>query len=139
LKFLVDECTGSYVSKKLQEMNFDCLSVIECMRGAEDEDIIKRAVAEGRVIITNDKGFARIAEFYELEGIILLRLRDESAQNKVKITTAVIASYLQKIQGNLLVVSEKKIRVRPLKKNEVAKTVALIMHANLRAGTLNSI
>jgi predicted nuclease of predicted toxin-antitoxin system len=117
LKFIVDECTGSYVSKKLQEMNFDCFSVIECMRGAEDEEIIRRAVEEDRVIITNDKGFVRVAEFYKPKGIILLRLKDESAQNKVKIITAVVTSYLEKIQDNLLVVSEKKIRIRPLKKN----------------------
>jgi predicted nuclease of predicted toxin-antitoxin system len=103
LKLLIDECKGSYVSKRLQEMNFDCLSVIECMRGAEDEEILKKAVAEDRVIITNDKDFVRIAEAYNPKGIILLRLKDESAQNKVKIRTAVVTSYLEKIHGNLLV------------------------------------
>jgi predicted nuclease of predicted toxin-antitoxin system len=96
-------------------MNFDCLSVIECMRG-EDEEIIRRAVEESRVIITNDKGFVRIAEFYKPKGIILLRLKDESAQNKVKIISFVVTSYCKSILGNIMVVSEKKIRVRPLKK-----------------------
>ena len=58
LKFLVDECTGILVSEKLKALNFDSVSFIECMRGAEDEEVVRRAVKEGLVLITNDKGLA---------------------------------------------------------------------------------
>jgi len=36
-------------------MKFDSISVIECMKGAEDEEIIRMAIKENRVIITNDR------------------------------------------------------------------------------------
>ena len=117
MKFLVDECTGIYVSKKLKEMNFDCISVIECMRGAEDEEIAERAVKEDRVIITNDKDFGRLTGFYKPPGIILLRLKDESAENKVKMVTFLVTSHRESILGNIMVVSEKKIRIRRIKKS----------------------
>ena len=52
MKFLVDECTGIWVSRKLRQMGFDSVSVIECMKGALDEEIIQRAVEDNRVIIT---------------------------------------------------------------------------------------
>ena len=97
-------------------MGFDSVSVIECMKGALDEDILKRAVAENRVIITNDKYFGRLAEFYKLPGIILLRLRDESVENKAKLVSFVVSSHCKDILGNVMVVSEKKIRVQRLKK-----------------------
>jgi len=116
LKFLVDECTGIYVSNRLRALNFDCTSVIECMRGADDEEIIKRAVIENRVIVTNDKGFGRLAEFYKPPGIILLRLKDESTENKVKVVSFVVTNHSKSILGNLLVVSEKRIRARPINK-----------------------
>jgi predicted nuclease of predicted toxin-antitoxin system len=112
LKFLVDECTGIAVSKKLKAMNFDSASVIECMKGAEDEEIMERAVKEGRVIITNDKDFGRLAGFYKPPGIILLRLKDESVENKIKLVSLVVTTYNERILGNVLVVSEKKIRLR---------------------------
>jgi predicted nuclease of predicted toxin-antitoxin system len=76
VKFLLDECTGIWVSKRLRQMGFDSVSVIECMKGADDEDIIQRAIEENRMIITNDKYLGRLAGFYKLPGIILLRLKD---------------------------------------------------------------
>jgi predicted nuclease of predicted toxin-antitoxin system len=87
------------------------------MRGAEDEEIARRAVIENRVIITNDKGFGRLAEFYSPPGIILLRLKDESADNKVKVMSFMVTSQAERIPGNLLVVTEKKIRSRPITKS----------------------
>lgn len=115
MKFLVDECTGIWVSRKLKDMNFDAVSVIECMKGADDEEIIKRAIEENRVIVTNDKGFGRLSGFYKPPGIILLRLKDESIENKIKVVSFVIASYGEEILGNVMVVSENKLRVRRIK------------------------
>ncbi len=90
MKFLVDECTGILVSNKLKEMGFDSVSVIECMKGAFDEEIIRKAVEENRMLITNDKYFGRLAGFYKLPGVNLLRLKDESVENKVKMVSFVI-------------------------------------------------
>ncbi len=80
------------------------------MRGALDEEITQRAVEEDRVIITNDKDFGRLAGFYKLPGIILLRLKDESTENKVKMVSFLVTSHGESILGNVMVVSEKKIR-----------------------------
>jgi predicted nuclease of predicted toxin-antitoxin system len=66
VKFLVDECTGIWVSKKLAQLGFDSVSVIECMKGASDEEIIRKAIEENRVIVTNDKYFGRLAGFNKL-------------------------------------------------------------------------
>jgi predicted nuclease of predicted toxin-antitoxin system len=115
LKFIVDECTGILVSQKLKELKHDSISVIECMKGAEDEEILRLAVKERRVIITNDKDFGRLAGFFKPPGIILLRLKDESIVNKVRIVSFVVSSYGDAILGNVLVVSEKKIRTRKIK------------------------
>jgi len=101
----------------LQQMGHDSVSVIEKMRGATDEEIMQEAVRENRVIITNDKYFGRLAGFYELPGMILLRLKDEGMQNKTRIVSFVLASYSKSISGNILVVSEKKIRIQRIRKH----------------------
>ncbi len=117
MKFLVDECTGISVSRRLSQMGFDSVSVIEVMKGANDSDIIRRAIEEERVIVTNDKYLGRLVEFYKLPGAILLRLKDESAENKIKVISFVMTSHSQHVLGNVTVVSENKIRVRRIKKN----------------------
>ena len=117
MKFLVDECTGIWVSRKLTELGFDSVSVIECMKGASDEEIVQKAIEEKRVIVTNDKYFGRLAEFNKLPGMILLRLKDESIKNKAKIVSFILTSHSDAILGNVIIVSETKIRVRQIKKN----------------------
>jgi|WetSurMetagenome_2_1015567.scaffolds.fasta_scaffold163866_2 predicted nuclease of predicted toxin-antitoxin system len=117
VKFLVDECTGISVSIKLRQLGHDSVSVIEYMKGASDEEIMQRAAKENRIIITNDKYFGRIAGFYKLPGMILLRLKDESIENKVKVVSSIIESYSKMIPGNIVVISEKKIRVQRLRKH----------------------
>ncbi len=82
------------------------------MKGAEDEKILRLAVKEHRVTITNDKDFGRLGGFFKPPGNILLRLKDESIVNKVRIVSFVVSSYGDAILGNVLVVSEKKIRTR---------------------------
>jgi len=115
LKFLVDECTGIYVSRKLKQMGYDSVSVIECMIGASDYEIIRRAIEENRVIITNDKYFGRFAGFNRLPGMILLRLKDETIENKMKVVSFIVSYHIDAIYGNIVVASEKKIRVQKIR------------------------
>ncbi len=115
MKFLVDECTGIYVSRKLKQMGYDSVSVIECMIGASDYEIIRRAIEENRVIITNDKYFGRLAGFNRLPGMILLRLKDETIENKMKVVSFIVSCHFDAIYGNIVVASEKKIRVQKIR------------------------
>jgi predicted nuclease of predicted toxin-antitoxin system len=114
VRFLVDESTGIAVSRKLKQMNFDVVSVIQFMKGATDLEIIRKAIDENRVIITNDKDFGWLAAFYKPPGIVLLRLKDERAANEVKMVSHIIKKYRGVIIGSILVASEKKIRIRRL-------------------------
>jgi predicted nuclease of predicted toxin-antitoxin system len=114
VRFLVDESTGIAVSRKLKQMNFDVVSVIQFMKGATDLEIMRKAIDENRVIITNDKDFGWLAAFYKPPGIVLLRLKDERAANKVKMVSYIIKKYREVIIGSILVASEKKIRIRRL-------------------------
>ena len=58
---------------------------------------------------------AELPEFYKPPGVILLRLKDESIENKIKVVSFVVTSYGEAILGNIMVVSEKKIRLRGTK------------------------
>jgi len=114
VKLLVDESVGIKVYFKLKQMGFDVVTPIYSMKGADDEEVMRSAVLENRVIITNDKDFGWLAHLYKPLGVILLRLKDERAENKIKIIQYVLEKYGERIPGNILIVSEKKIRIRSI-------------------------
>ncbi len=60
MKFLVDECTGTSVVACLRGEGHDAVAVVEVMPEADDEEILDRAVAEGRIVVTNDKDFGEM-------------------------------------------------------------------------------
>jgi len=114
LKFLVDESTGLKVSKELKQMGFDTLSVIETMRGAEDTTVIQKATEENRIIITNDKDFGWLAALYKPPGIILLRLKEDNAENRIRITRHIIEKHRSILYGSIIIATETKVRIRRL-------------------------
>lgn len=95
-------------------MGFDTVSVIEIMRGARDIDVIQKAKEENRVIITNDRDFGWLAVTYKPPGVILLRLRKETMENKIKMIHHIIKKHRDSVYGNIIIATEEKIRIRPL-------------------------
>lgn len=79
MRFLVDECTGPTVAKWLTKLGHDVYSVYDESPGMSDEDILGKALAEGRILITNDKDFGEMIfrERREHKGVVFLRLEDE--------------------------------------------------------------
>lgn len=57
MRFLVDESTGPAVASWLRDENYDVFSVFDEARGIDDEHIIRKALDEQWVLITNDKDF----------------------------------------------------------------------------------
>ncbi|OGD66973.1 hypothetical protein A3F08_00170 [Candidatus Berkelbacteria bacterium RIFCSPHIGHO2_12_FULL_36_9] len=116
MKFLVDENTGIKVSHFLSEQGYDSVSATEKFLGFTDKVILKKAEQEKRIVITNDKDFGDLIFYHGLNsrGVVLLRLVDESVQNKIKIIKILLEKHQDKIKGNFVVVSENNIRVRKL-------------------------
>ena len=93
MRFLVDECTGPAVAQWLRERQHEVFSVYEEARGMDDEEIIQKAFAESRILITNDKGFGEkvYRDRWPHKGVILLRLDDERTENKIEAVQRLLA------------------------------------------------
>ena len=116
MKFIVDECTGPGVARWLYHENYDVFSIYEHARGMSDEHILKKAVIENRILITNDKDFGEMVfrERKPHKGIIFLRLEDERAANKIKLLALLLKNFSDHLTDNFVVVTEKNVRiVRP--------------------------
>ena len=115
-KFIVDESTGDRIAELLRNEGFDVVSVISQMRGTDDLSIIQTAIIEERIIVTNDKDFGELVFHQNLKprGVLFLRLEDESTVNKLKVVRTILRQYLKILEGNFVVVTERKIRKRPI-------------------------
>jgi predicted nuclease of predicted toxin-antitoxin system len=57
MRFLVDECAGPAIADWLRGREHDIYSVYNQSPGISDDDILKKAVKEHRILITCDKDF----------------------------------------------------------------------------------
>lgn len=115
LRFIVDESTGAAVAEYLRDAGHDVLAVAEAIPQTPDEDILARAVNDRRILVTNDKDFGRLV--YRTgrahNGIVLFRLRDESAENRVRQMRLLMTRYADRLAGNFIVATEAGVRIRP--------------------------
>ena len=114
MQFLVDESAGSAVAGHLRALGHDVLEVAQAMRQADDATILARAVQESRIVVTNDKDFGELV-FRSRQahgGVVLLRLRDESSANRVRVMQAVLDQCKDSLVNRFVVATESQIRVR---------------------------
>ena len=97
----------------LREFNHDVVSIYEEARGSEDNEILQRAFADNRVLITGDKDFGEMIfrEGKPHKGVILLRLGDMRAANNIRVIGQLLDQYGDQISNNFTVVTENAIRI----------------------------
>ena len=113
MRFIVDECSGPLVAEHLKKEGHIVFSVYEEARGIDDEKVLRLAFEGDYILITNDKDFGDLIFRLKMKhkGVILLRLEDERATNKIKILDGVLKKYSNNIKANFCVVTEKTVRV----------------------------
>jgi predicted nuclease of predicted toxin-antitoxin system len=113
MRFLVDECTGPAVARWLREHPpYEVFSVYDERRRMGDDEILQKAYHEEWIIITNDKDFGEkvYRDHQRHRGIIVLRLEDERAGNKIQKIQQLLAQYAEYLPNRFIVVTEKQVR-----------------------------
>lgn len=112
MRFLVDECTGPAVALWLRNQKYEVFSVYEESRGMDDEAVMAKVFAENWILITNDKDFGEkvYRERHPHKGIVLLRLEDERATNKIAVLRRLLEGYAEQLANQFIVVTERQIR-----------------------------
>jgi len=109
----VDECTGPAVSAWLVGHRHDAVSIYQHERGWSDIEVLRKAVDESRILITNDKDFGEmvIRSKEPHVGVILLRLEDERTASKVNVLGRLFEQYADQFSGNFVIATEKSVRI----------------------------
>jgi predicted nuclease of predicted toxin-antitoxin system len=113
-RFLLDESADLPLRAHLRSLGHDATAIAHEYPGAlVDEDVLAIAVAEDRILITNDRDFGELVFRRQLphRGIILFRLGDEALPIKIAWLDHVLKVYAERLRA-FIVVNDRGVRIR---------------------------
>jgi predicted nuclease of predicted toxin-antitoxin system len=115
MRFLADENLERPIVERLRSLGHDVLMVPADETGSPDTEILARATAEGRVLLTNDKDFAELTFLQRkaATGIVLIRLPRLRTSGKTERVLEVVESQDERLVGVFTVIEADAIRRRP--------------------------
>ena len=116
LKFLVDVGVGKKVEEYLLEKRYDTKAVRSLDHRMPDQEIIRLAALEKRIVITMDKDFGELVYHSRMDhcGILLLRVEDATGSEKQQVIAKILAKYANNMKNNFCVYQNQKFRFRKL-------------------------
>jgi predicted nuclease of predicted toxin-antitoxin system len=116
MRLLADENMDALIVAWLRHTGHDVVWVAELSPAITDSEVLALAQAQSRIVLTNDRDFGE-AVFRRGEasaGIILLRLRARLQLDRLELVKAHWPAVQERAAGHFVVVTNRKIRVRPL-------------------------
>ena len=113
-KIVIDVGVGRIIEEWLSEQGYDVISVRKINHEMPDLQILNLANKEQAIIVTMDKDFGELV-YKELSfhyGILLLRLEDAVAEEKLSAIQNIFPTYFSQIQNNFCVYQNGKLRIR---------------------------
>jgi len=119
MKFLIDESVEKPIVDWLRNQKYDVIYIAEKSPAITDEEVIRFANSETRILITNDKDFGELIfrQGRITQGILLIRAANEESSNKIRLVKEVLKEVKDKLKGNFVVVNETGIRIRKIYQN----------------------
>ena len=116
IKFLVDVGVGKQVEEYLLKKRYDTKAVRSLDQRMPDQEIIRLAALEKRIVITMDKDFGELVYHSRMAhcGILLLRLEDATGSEKQQVIAKILAKYADNMKNNFCVYQNQKFRFRKL-------------------------
>lgn len=108
----MDECVGPEVAFRLAALQHEVSSVRLDNPGRADPEVLRQSVAENRILITSDKDYGNLVFGQKLPhvGIILMRIPDARAGDKIAALLELLELYPQDLADNFVVTTGRKIR-----------------------------
>jgi predicted nuclease of predicted toxin-antitoxin system len=114
MKFLADEGVDAPIVRHLRNLGYDFLYISEFAPGITDQQVLKIAFDENRILVTIDKDFGELVfRMHQAhQGVILIRLEGNPAVEKARILEIVLESHGNEIKNSFTVIQKDLVRVR---------------------------
>jgi predicted nuclease of predicted toxin-antitoxin system len=111
MRFLVDENCDFAVVRGLREAGHDVAAVAELAPGLTDHEVLALAGSDGRIVITEDKGFGGLALAGGGTGVILARFPASARRTLVHAVVDLVARHGSALNGALAVIEPGRVRL----------------------------
>ncbi|HEX2165165.1 MAG TPA: DUF5615 family PIN-like protein [Thermoanaerobaculia bacterium] len=115
MRFLADQNVEQPVVTRLREAGHDVCQLAETLPvRAVDEQVLRQAREQLRILVTNDKDFGELT-FLQGEaaaGVVLLRMPSADSRRKAERALRAVVLFGERLNGSMVVVTEKAIRRR---------------------------
>ena len=120
MKFLLDVCAASLrLQDWLTAQGHDVLSAVEKNPRATDEEIMAVAMAERRILVTEDKDFGELVFVRRLPHPCIIRFVGMTVAEKVTAMPELIDQHAEAMgKGALIVVTPRRVRIRQSERAE---------------------
>jgi predicted nuclease of predicted toxin-antitoxin system len=116
MRWLVDECVDAGLVAYLRNAEHDVVYMAEIAPSANDTQVMQRAQAELRILLTDDKDFGDLVfrRGQSVPGIILLRIDPTLSMLRRHRLDAAVSRFGDALFGRYTVVEGTRFRSRPL-------------------------
>ena len=113
MNFVADESCAGPVIQALRQAGHDVIAIAEVAKGASDEDVLERALREGRVLITEDLDFGKLvyARGQASAGVILLRFDHRVRRTAPATVVEAVAKLGSRLQNAFVVFEPGRVRI----------------------------
>src|SRR5215471_4180158 len=114
--FLADESCDALIVRTLRSISHNVEYIAEEAPGIKDEDILKRALEDKRILITEDRDFCELVfrDNKPTFGIVLVRIPAQNRLQKAQRIIELVNKYGDQLPGAMATLTAKNIRIRSL-------------------------
>ncbi len=116
MRLVADESCDFAVVSAVRSAGHDVISIAERMPGAEDEQVIKLAATERRLLLTEDKDFGQLvfAAAKGNSGVILIRYPSTARSTLTDEVVKLLAERTESLYSRFVVMEPGRVRVTQL-------------------------
>jgi predicted nuclease of predicted toxin-antitoxin system len=113
MRFLADESCDFAVVLSLRRAGFDVLCISESSPRTEDSEVIRLALHEGRILLTEDKDFGRLvySHGHDTLGVIFLRFPTFARREISRDVLNLVKQKGENLVGSFVTVQPGRIRI----------------------------
>jgi predicted nuclease of predicted toxin-antitoxin system len=116
VNLLADECCDAVLVAGLRSDGHDVVYIMETCPGSDDQTVLQLAVAQQRILLTEDKDFGELVVRFGLPayGILLLRMNPADSAAKLARMRSILKDAAERLPHSFVVIDLEKARLRPL-------------------------
>jgi len=116
MKFLADAHISVEMVAMIRDQGDECLDSSAIAPRMPDVDVLRKAEAEGRVVITSDKDFGELVFVHQIRcpGVVLIRVALANETDRVTYVRSVWATVHSRLPGSFITITLGGVRARPM-------------------------